>query len=124
MVKFTLLAIGGITGTISRYVLAGFIYGIFGTRFPHGTLVVNLLGCFLVGFFTAITENKFLLNPNLKLLLMIGFCGAFTTFSTFILETSNLIRDGETLRAFMNVLLSVSMGFIIFRIGFFLADLI
>jgi fluoride exporter len=122
MLKFTLLAVGGITGTIARYLLAGFIYSVLGTRFPYGTLTVNLLGCFIVGFLAAITESKFLLGPNLRLLLMIGFCGAFTTFSTFILETSNLIRDGETLRAFMNILLSVIAGFIIFRVGFFIGD--
>ncbi|MDD4955886.1 MAG: fluoride efflux transporter CrcB [Candidatus Omnitrophica bacterium] len=124
MIKLALLAVGGITGTISRYALAGFVYGVFGARFPYGTLIVNVLGCFIIGFLAAMTEEKFLLSPNLRILLMVGFCGAFTTFSTFILETSNLIRDGETLRAFINILLSVSVGFIVFRIGFFLADLI
>lgn len=124
MVKFALLAIGGITGTVVRYLLAGAIYGAMGTNFPYGTLAVNLLGCFIAGFLAAITESKFMLSPNLRLLLMIGFCGAFTTFSTFILETSNLIRGGETVRALVNIIFSVIIGFIVFRIGLFLGDIL
>jgi CrcB protein len=124
MMKFIYLAIGGITGTFARYFMAGAVYGLLGTRFPYGTLIVNLSGCFIIGILTTVAENKFLLNPNLRVLLMIGFCGAFTTFSTFMLETSNLIKDGETMRALMNVLLSVVAGFIFFRIGVFLGDLL
>lgn len=124
MLKFILLAAGGIIGTIARYLLAGLVYEVSGAGFPYGTLVVNLLGCFIAGFLSAITESKFLLGPNLRLLLMVGFCGAFTTFSTFILETSNLIREGETLRALMNVIFSVVLGFIVFRIGMLLGDIL
>ena len=124
MSKFILLAIGGITGTIARYFLAGYIYEVLGTSFPYGTLAINLLGCFIVGFLAALMENKFMLSPNLRLLLMIGFCGAFTTFSTFILETSNLIRAGEVSKAFVNVILSVIIGFVVFRIGVFLGDIL
>lgn len=124
MSKFIFLAIGGMAGTIARYALEGNVFRVLGTGFPYGTLAVNILGCFILGFLASVSENKFLLGPNLRLLLMIGFCGAFTTFSTFILETSNLIRDGETLRAFMNVLLSVVIGFIIFRIGVLFGDLL
>ena len=124
MLKFILLTIGGTMGTIARYLLAGAVYGVAGTDFPYGTLVVNLLGCLIVGFLAAISEDKFLLSPNLRLLLMIGFCGAFTTFSTFILETSNLIKDGETLRALVNVVFSVVIGFIVFRVGMFIGDIL
>ena len=115
---------GGIAGTISRYLLAGFIYQIFGTDFPYGTLAVNLIGCLVIGFLAALADEKFLLGPNARLLLMVGFCGAFTTFSTFMLETANLMKDGENLRAFVNVAASVVFGFLAFRLGVFLAEII
>ena len=124
MSKLILLAIGGTAGTMARYLLAGAVHGFAGASFPYGTLVVNLLGCFIVGFLAAISENKFVLSPNLRLLLMIGFCGAFTTFSTFILETSNLIREGETFRALANVIISVIVGFVVFRIGMLIGDIL
>jgi CrcB protein len=124
MEKLINLAIGGIAGTISRYLLAGFVYSAIGTGFPYGTLVVNVLGCFILGLLVSVADSKFLLGSNTRLLLMIGFCGAFTTFSTMIFETDNLIKDGETLRAFMNVLLSVVIGFIVFRAGVLLGELI
>jgi len=124
MVKWFNLAIGSMIGGYARYFLAGFVYQIFGAAFPYGTLVVNLIGCFLIGFLNTLAEEKFLLNPNARILLMIGFCGAFTTFSTFMLETGNLIRDGETIRAFLNVFGSFVLGFIMFRFGIFLGELI
>jgi CrcB protein len=124
MVRWVNLILGGAIGTVARYVLAGAVYQWFGTGFPYGTLVVNLVGCFLVGFLAALAEEKFLLGPNARILLMIGFCGAFTTFSTFILETANLIKDGEAWRAFFNVVGSVVIGFLVFRIGLFLGEVI
>ena len=122
--KWIHLILGGTAGTLSRYLLSGFIYQIFGAQFPYGTLAVNLLGCFLIGFLAAISEEKFVLDGNARLLLMVGFCGAFTTFSTFIFESANLIRDGETLSALLNVLASVLLGFLVFRAGIFLAEII
>ncbi|HXV28604.1 MAG TPA: fluoride efflux transporter CrcB [bacterium] len=122
--KWLHLIAGGIAGTVSRYVLAGLIYQVLGTSFPYGTLVVNLAGCFIIGFLAAVAEEKFLLGPNARLLLMVGFCGAFTTFSTFIFETSNLIKDGETWRALINVMASVLIGFAVFRAGVLLGEII
>ncbi len=117
MSKWILLFISGGMGTIARYALAGIVYQIAGSRFPYGTLVVNWLGCFLAGFLLALSEEKFLLNPSFRLMTMIGFLGAFTTFSTFMVETGNLAQDGEWLSAFGNVVLSVCVGFLIFQAG-------
>lgn len=124
MTKWINLMIGGITGTIARYLLAGFVYETMGTTFPYGTLIVNLVGCFIIGFLASLAEDKFILGPQARILLMVGFCGAFTTFSTFMLETANLMKDGENLRAFLNVALSVVLGFLLFKLGTILGDLI
>jgi CrcB protein len=124
MEKWFYLIGGGILGTLARYILAGAVYQKVGTDFPYGTMAVNLIACFLVGFFDTIFQQKFLLSPILRIFLMAGFCGAFSTFSTFMLETANLMRDGETLRAFLNVILSVIIGFIVFRLGVLLGEII
>ncbi|PIW61096.1 MAG: fluoride efflux transporter CrcB [Candidatus Omnitrophica bacterium CG12_big_fil_rev_8_21_14_0_65_50_5] len=117
MIKWIYFGLASMAGGFSRYFLTGFMHQIFGASFPYGTLIVNLTGCFLIGLFAALADEKFLLSPQMRLILMVGFCGAFTTFSTFMLETSNLIRDGETLRAFFNILISVLIGFFVFRTG-------
>ncbi|OGW90490.1 MAG: hypothetical protein A3G33_08750 [Omnitrophica bacterium RIFCSPLOWO2_12_FULL_44_17] len=124
MAKWFNLIIGGVFGTVGRYALSGLVYRIFGANFPYGTLAVNLSGCFLIGFLAAISEEKFVLDTNARLLLMAGFCGAFTTFSTFMLETANLIKTGENLAAFWNVAASISVGFLLFRLGVYLAEII
>ncbi len=124
MIKFINLVIGGAVGTIARYLLAGAVYRFTGTGFPYGTLVVNISGCFILGFLTSLSDKKFMLGPDGRLLLMIGFCGAFTTFSTLIFETDNLVRDGQAMRAFTNIFASVILGFILFRIGTFIGEII
>lgn len=121
MTKWIGLAAGGILGTFARYFLSGAVHRVFGATFPFGTLVVNLVGCFAIGFLAVLAEEKFLLGPTARVFLMIGFCGAFTTFSTFILESSNLARDGESFYAFLNIALSVILGFLVFRAGILLA---
>ena len=124
MAKWLSLAVGGVTGTFARYVLAGWVYEVAGAGFPYGTLIVNLLGCFLIGFLAALAEARSLLPPNARLLLMAGFCGAFTTFSTFMLETANLVKGGEVLKGLLNVLVSVLVGFVLFRLGVLVAELL
>ncbi len=121
MTKWIGLAAGGVLGTFARYFLSGAVHRVFGVTFPFGTLVVNLIGCFAIGFLAVLAEEKFLLGPAARVFLMIGFCGAFTTFSSFIFETSNLAKDGESLYALMNIALSVVLGFLIFRLGVMLA---
>ena len=124
MGKLIYLAAGGILGTWARYYFAGFIYQKFGDSLPLGTMIVNLTGCFLIGFLSAIIDEKFFLGPESKVLLMAGFCGAYTTFSTYMLETSNLVMGGEMLRAFLYVMLSTCIGFIALRLGIFIGEII
>ena len=122
--KWFLLIVAGALGTLSRYALSGVAYEVFGSRFPYGTLIVNLLGCFLIGLLTSISETKFLLTPTVRVFLLIGFLGAFTTFSTFMLETANLIKDGQSWLAFWNVFFSFIVGFFIFRLGVLAGNMI
>ena len=121
MGKWIGLAAGGLLGTFARYFLAGAVHRVLGIAFPIGTLIVNLTGCFAIGFLAVLAEEKFLLGPGLRVFLMIGFCGAFTTFSTFVFETSNLAKDGESFYALTNIVLSVILGFLVFRLGVILA---
>jgi fluoride exporter len=115
--KWWSLAVGSLAGGFSRYLVAGVVYDLAGTRFPYGTLAVNVSGCFLIGLLNALAEAKFLIGPQGRLLLMTGFCGAYTTFSTLLLETSNLAKDGEMARATLNVVMSLGAGFVMFRLG-------
>jgi CrcB protein len=106
-----------VSGVFARVLLAGWVYRAFSADFPYGTMAVNLSGCFLIGIFSSLAETKSLLGPEARMLLMSGFCGGYTTFSTLMLETSNLLRDGEFLRACVNFLGSGALGLLLFRFG-------
>jgi fluoride exporter len=93
------IAIGGIAGTLSRYGLEGWIQSRTATGFPLGTLTVNLSGSFLLGFILRVATGTTLISPDLRAALTIGFCGAFTTMSTFSYESVALLTDGDYLRA-------------------------
>lgn len=123
-IKILHLVLGSMAGGLARYFLANAVYRTAGAGFPYGTLAVNLAGCFILGALAGLAEDKLLLGADARLLLMIGFCGAFTTFSTFIFETDNLLREGEWLAAFLNVTVSVVLGFALFRGGRMLVDLV
>ena len=124
MSKILVLTVGSVTGGLARYYLVGAVHRAAGSNFPYGTLAVNLLGCLIIGFLSAVAEEKFSLGSTGRLLLMTGFCGAFTTFSTFMLETGNLIKDGQMITAVMNVLISVVIGFVFYRVGILLGEII
>lgn len=90
-----------------RYWLSSFVQKYFLPYFPFGTLAVNLIGSFILGLMIFGLDEKELISPSVKLFIGIGFCGGFTTFSTFSFETFNLIRDAEFLFAGLNILASV-----------------
>ncbi len=124
MQRYIELIIGGSLGTIARYLMDGLVYRLIGTSFPYGTLVINISGCFLIGVLSKLSIDRFLLGSDTRTFLMIGFCGAYTTFSTFIFESNGLLADGEFFKALLNVVLSVVTGFLFFRIGVLLGELI
>ncbi|MDD5560945.1 MAG: fluoride efflux transporter CrcB [Candidatus Omnitrophica bacterium] len=124
MIKLVNLIIGGAAGTVARYFLSGAVYRVMGSGFPYGTLVVNISGCFILGILASLSDKKFMLGPDARLLLMIGFCGAFTTFSTWLFETDSLVRNGQVMIAFINIFASIVFGFILFRAGAFIGEII
>lgn len=107
MIKYVIVFIGAGLGGGSRYWLTSFVQKYFPPYFPFGTLAVNLIGSFILGLMIYGLDEKELISPSVKLFIGIGFCGGFTTFSTFSLETFNLIRDAEFLFAGLNILASV-----------------
>ena|SRR5256885_339504 len=117
MDKYLMVGIGGFLGAIARFWLGGYVGAKLGTRFPYGTFIINCTGSFLVGFIVTILAEKTHWNPNWRYLIPIGFIGAYTTFSTFEYETFRVIQDGEILTAFLNVFLSVIIGFIAVWLG-------
>lgn len=117
------LAIGSLAGGFARYGLGSAVYRLAGTAFPYGTLAVNTLGCLVIGALDALVQSRQALGPEGRLLLMTGFCGAFTTFSALILETENLFRAGQFSRGAVNLLASLAFGLLAFRAGFRLGRL-
>lgn len=100
------VGLGGFFGAIGRFWLSGFAQR-FGDRFPWGTLSVNLLGSFILGLFATLFIERVFVSQEIRLFLLVGLLGAFTTYSTFSLETMNLMRNGDWVMAGLNVLSNV-----------------
>ena len=109
MIEFLAVAFGGAAGSVSRLYAGRLVMSITGGTFPLGTMVVNITGAIIIGFFAALAEpeSRFFMSANTRLLLMTGFCGGYTTFSTFSLETVALMSDGQWIGASINVFGSV-----------------
>lgn len=95
MQKTIFIALAGLVGTLLRYWLSGFVARQYGETFPWGTMVVNLIGCLVTGAVFFLTEERFLVSPTVRTVLLIGLLGGFTTFSSYGLQTFTLLRDGE-----------------------------
>jgi CrcB protein len=123
MLDYILVMIGGALGTGARFWISGLVAERGGEFFPLGTLVVNISGSFAIGFLAAFTdpEGSFLVSPRLRQFLMIGVCGGYTTFSSFSLQTLDLIRDGDWFKAGLNTLLSFACCLIAVWLGRILA---
>ena len=107
MLNYLFVTIGAAIGGAMRYWLAGFVHQFLPSNFPYGTLSVNMIGSFFLGIFIFYFDENDLLSSQFRLLLTVGFCGGFTTFSTFSYETISLLRDSEILLAFLNIILNV-----------------
>lgn len=122
MQAYLLVALGGALGSVARFWLSGLVAARYGETFPWGTLVINVTGSFIIGIFGALTTPEFS-SPHRATIIqfcMIGICGGYTTFSSFSLQTLNLLRDREWLYAGGNVILSVVLCLIAVWLGFLL----
>lgn len=105
-----LVGLAGGIGSIARFLLQKWVYQIYPHPFPWGTLIVNILGCFLIGVIYGVSEKSNFLNSEWRLLLTVGFCGGFTTFSAFAFENMVLLRGGEVLYFLLYIGMSVLLG--------------
>lgn len=124
MSKLFLIGLAGFIGTLSRYWMSGVIAKRYGETFPMGTLVVNLVGCFLVGLLFYLLEERFLVNQTARTVVLIGFLGGFTTFSSFGLQTFTLLQDREFGFAILNVTASNVVGLLMVWAGYTLAKIV
>lgn len=121
MYTMVLIAVAGLLGTLARYWLSGWADQWWGGSFPFGTLVVNAIGCFAIGFLFHALGEKHLVDPAVRAAVLVGFLGAFTTFSSYAVQTLNLLRDGELFVAGVNILVSNVCGLILAWAGYVLA---
>ncbi len=120
-----IIGLGGFVGAILRYLVSTFVQTGSGSAiFPYGTLSVNLIGCFFIGFFALLAESRGILTAEARMFLLVGLLGSFTTFSTFSYETMNLLRDGRHFLAGVNITVQVIAGLFCVWLGRVIALLI
>jgi CrcB protein len=106
------IGLGGALGAISRYLVQGWVQDFAGGRFPWGTFAVNISGSFLLGLVFALAMDRGVLSPEVRVPVMVGFIGSYTTFSTLMLESWTLVEDGDLTRVLANLALSVLVGMV------------
>ncbi|HLR37589.1 MAG TPA: fluoride efflux transporter CrcB [Chitinophagaceae bacterium] len=111
---------GGFVGSVFRYLVQLFISKHFVSPFPWPTFAVNIVGCLLIGMLYALADRGQVMTPELRLLLVTGFCGGFTTFSSFAFDNVNLLQQGYVFHAFLYILVSVVLGILFAYLGVFL----
>jgi CrcB protein len=109
--RIALVGVGGCLGAVLRYLLSGYVQGMLqDIQFPYGTLVVNLMGCFVIGLLSQLADARGVFTTESRLFVFTGILGGFTTFSTFANESMNLLRDGQAVGSFANVSAQVLFG--------------
>ncbi len=124
MQKLLLIAVAGGIGALSRYGLAGLVQRWTDSMFPWGTAAVNIVGCFLFGILWVAMEERFPVTPETRVIVLTGFMGAFTTFSTYMFETQQLLEDSQYLAAFGNLALQNGVGLAAIILGLTIGKLI
>jgi CrcB protein len=125
MMNTLLVGIGGFIGSILRYLTVTLIFNLVDyPDFPYGTMVVNIIGCFVIGVLSGLAETRDIITPELRIFLFIGILGGFTTFSSFGYDTFGLLRDGSFFYAAINVIVQVFIGLGAVWLGYSLARLI
>ncbi|MBI3811742.1 MAG: fluoride efflux transporter CrcB [Nitrospirae bacterium] len=112
MEKLIWIGLAGALGTFARYGLSGVVQRACGASFPCGTLAVNILGCFLFGLVWSLAEDRLLIRGEVRTVILIGFMGAFTTFSSFAFETAQLLRDAQWASAATNIAAQNVLGIV------------
>ena len=123
MTRVVYVALGGAIGSVARFVLSGGVHALVNSALPWGTFVVNIAGSFLAGFLWRFFEQMLIPTP-LRPFIFIGILGGFTTFSSYMLETLNLCRDGQYLAACGNIMLHNICGMVFIMAGFMLAQVV
>lgn len=125
MVNILLVGVGGFIGSVLRYLVSGYVQQVSkGTGFPYGTLTVNVVGCFVIGFLAQLAESRGIFTTELRLFVFVGLLGGFTTFSSFGNETFNLARDTYMLSALSNIGANVVIGLAAVWLGRMISSLI
>jgi CrcB protein len=123
MLTYFWVGLGGALGSIARFWASGVIARHFGETFPFGTLIVNVTGSLVIGFFATLTgtDGRWCVGPSFRTFFMVGLCGGYTTFSSFSLQTLNLARDGEWFQAGANAVLSLVLCLLAVWLGHLVA---
>ncbi len=124
MQKLLMVGLGGFLGSVMRYWLGGLVMDRAGTTFPWGTFAINISGSFMMGILFAVALERFAVGEGTRIFLAIGFLGAYTTFSTLMLESYTMLEAGKFLLAGMDIAASVVMGFFAFYLGLVIGRLV
>ena len=124
MMKVMMVAVGGGIGATTRYLVSTWAAEKFGTDFPYGTLIVNVVGCFIIGAFMTLATERLIVSPYWRLLVTVGFVGGLTTFSSYSYETFKLLEEANIMVAMYNLLANVMLGFLATWLGISAARLI
>jgi CrcB protein len=120
VITYLWIMVGGGLGSAARYACSSLAASALGETFPWGTMLVNVAGSFVIGFFATLTgpDGRYLVPGDIRQFVMVGICGGYTTFSSFSLQTLSLVQDGELVRAGANVVLSVVLCLVSVWLGF------